>query len=63
MGEVNITSPTGIGITKLKSLSFVGKEKFLKSVCVKSNHENMMKSNDGIFFYRVNENEGTCLFG
>ena len=36
---------------KKKSLSFIGKEQFLKSVDVKSNHENMMKSNDGIFFH------------
>ena len=62
MGDVNIASPPGIGLKKSKS-SFVGKEKFLKSVGVKSNHGNMIKSNDGIFFYRANENEGTCFFG
>ena len=32
------------------------------SVDVKSNHENMMKSNDGIFFHDVrSENEGDFL--
>ena len=35
--------------------------KFLKSVDVKSNHENMMKSTDGIFFHHGSENEGTCF--
>ena len=46
MGEVNITPTSEKGLNKSKSLSFVGKEKFLKSVGVKSNYENMMKSND-----------------
>ena len=49
MEEVNITPTSGKGLNKSKSLSFVGKEKFLKSVGVKRNYENMMKSNDGIF--------------
>ena len=48
--EVNITPSLGIGLKKSKSLSFVCKEKFLTSVGVKSNHESMIKSNDGIFF-------------
>ena len=43
MGDVNITPSPGIGLNKSKSLSFVGKEKSLKSVDVKSNRENMMK--------------------
>ena len=63
MGEVNITPTSEKGLNKSKSLSFVGKEKFLKSVGVKSNYENMMKSNDGIFFHYGSENEGTCFFG
>ena len=61
MGKVNITPPPGIGLTKSKSLSFVSKEKFLKTAGVKSNHENMMESNDGMFFYHGSENEGTCF--
>ena len=28
----------------------------------KSNYENMMKSNDGIFFHHGNENKVTCFF-
>ena len=35
--------------------------KVLKSADVKSNHENMMKSNDGIFFHHGSENKGTCF--
>ena len=62
MGEVNTTQSPGVGWKKSKSLSFTGKERFLKSVNVKSNHENM-KSNDGIFFHHVSENEGTRFFG
>ena len=33
----------------------------MKGVDVKSNHENMMKSTDGIFFDHGSENEGTCF--
>ena len=62
MGEVNVTPLPGIGLKKSKSLSFVGKEKYLKSVGVKGNHEKMMKSNDGIFFHCGSENEDTCIF-
>ena len=43
MGEVNITSTSEIGLQKWKYLSFIGKEKLLKSVDMKSNHEIMMK--------------------
>ena len=52
-----------MGFPKLKSNCsiFVGKEKLLKSVGVKSNHENMMKSNDEVFFRYRNENDGTCF--
>ena len=63
MGEVSITPPPGIGLTKSKSLSFVSKEKFLKTAGVKSNHENMMESNDGMFFYHGSKNEGTSFLG
>ena len=41
-----------------KSLCFACKEKFLKSDGVKSNDENMMKSNDGIPSLHESENEG-----
>ena len=37
-----------VALKKSRSLRFVGNEKFLKSGGVKSNHENMMKNNDGI---------------
>ena len=37
------------------------KEKFLKSGGIKSNHENMMKSNGGIPSHHVSEKEGTCF--
>ena len=43
MGEVNITSTSETGLQKWKYLSFIGKEKLLKSVDMKSNHEIMMK--------------------
>ena len=42
-------------------LSFVSKEKFLKSDIVKRNHGNM-KSNDGIPSHHGKENEGTHFF-
>ena len=44
-------------------MSFVSKEKFLKTAGVKSNHENMMESNDGMFFYHGSKNEGTSFLG
>ena len=44
MRKVIITPPPGTGLKKSKSLSFVGKERFLKSVGVKNDHENMMKN-------------------
>ena len=61
MGKINITPPPGIGLKKSKSLHFFGKENFLKSVGIKGNHENMIKSNDGIFFHG-SDKEGTCFF-
>ena len=39
-------------------LSFVGR---VKSDGVKRNHENKMKSNDGIPSHHGSENEGTCF--
>ena len=47
-----------VALKKSKSLCFVSKEKFLKSVGVKSNDENMIKSNDGIPSPHGSENEG-----
>ena len=63
MGSVNKDPLSGIGLKKSKSLTFIGKEKFMKSAGVKNNHENMSKSNDGIFFHHGSENEGTCFLG
>ena len=63
MGEVNITPPPGIGLKKSKYLSFVRKKRFPRSVSVKSNHENLIQSNDGIFFHHGSKNEGTCFLG
>ena len=37
-----------VALKKSKSLSWVNNEKFLKSGGVKSNDENLVKSNDGI---------------
>ena len=50
-------------LKKSKSLFFASKEEFLKSDGVKSNDENMMKSNDGIPCPHGSENEGMCFFG
>ena len=52
-----------VALKKSKSLSFVSKEKFLKSDGVKSNHENMTKSNDGLSRHHGSENEGTYFLG
>ena len=51
-----------VALKKSKSLCFASKDKFLKSEGVKSNDENMMKSNDGIPSPHASENEGTCFF-
>ena len=48
------------GLKNSKSLSPVVKEKFFKSVDVKSNDENMMKSNDGVSFHHGIR---SCFFG
>ena len=37
-----------VALKKSKSLCFASEQKFLKNDGVKSNDENMMKSNDGI---------------
>ena len=52
-----------VALKKLKSLSFVGKESILRSGGVKSNDENMVKSNEEIPSPHGSENEGTCFFG
>ena len=56
---MNIMSDVeSIALKKSKSFCFACKEKFLKSDGVKSNDENMMKSNDGIPSLHGSENEG-----
>ena len=52
-----------VALKKLKSLRFVGKVNILRSGGVKSNDENMVKSNEGIPSPHGSENEGTCFFG
>ena len=52
-----------VALKKLKSLSFVGKVNILRSGGVKSNDENLVKSNEGIPSPHGSENEGTCFFG
>ena len=52
-----------VALKKSKSLCFASKEKFLKSDGIKSNDENMMKSNDGIPSLHGSENEGMFFFG
>ena len=47
-----------VPLKKSKSLCFASKEKFLKCDGVKSNYENVMKSNDGIPSPHGSENEG-----
>ena len=51
-------------VTLKKSNLYVSSaKKFLKSEGVKSNDENVMKSNDGIPSHYGSENKGTCFFG
>ena len=57
---INVES---ISLKKSKSLCFTSKEKFLKSDGVKSNDENMIKSNDGILSPQGSENEITVFLG
>ena len=47
-----------IALKKSKALCFASKEKFLKSIGVKCNDKNMMKSNEGIPSLHGSENEG-----
>ena len=42
-------------VKEIKSLSFVGKEKFLKSEGIKSNHENVMKTKNRNPFHHEKE--------
>ena len=51
-----------VALKKSKSLCFASKVNFLKSEGVKSNDENMMKSNDGIPSPHGSENEGMCFW-
>ena len=51
-----------MALKKSKSLSFFSRERFLKSECVKGNHENMMKSHDGILCHHGSKNEGMWFF-
>ena len=50
-------------LKKSKSLFFASKEEFLKSDGVKSNDENMMKSNDGIPSHHESKKVGTSFLG
>ena len=49
-------------LKKIKIFMFASEEKSLKSDDVKSNDENIMKSNDGISSPHGNDNEGMCFF-
>ena len=50
-------------LKKIKIFMFASEEKSLKSDDVKSNDENIMKSNDGIPSPHGSDNEGMCFFG
>ena len=52
-----------VALKKSKFLFFASKEKFLKSDGLKSNDENMMKSNDGIPSPHGSVKESTYFFG
>ena len=52
-----------VALTKSKSLCFPVKKNFLKGDGVKSNDENMIKSNDGIPSPHGSENEDMSFFG
>ena len=52
-----------VALKKSKSLCFASEQKFLKSDGVKSNDENMMKSNDGIPSPHGSVKESTYFFG
>ena len=52
-----------VALKKIKIFMFPSEEKSLKSDYVKSNDENIMKSNDGIPSPHGSDNEGMCFFG
>ena len=52
-----------VSLSNQHLLSFISQEMFLKSDGVKRNHENMMKSNDGIPSHHGSKNEIACFFG
>ena len=52
-----------VALKKIKIFMFPSEEKSLKSDDVKSNDENIMKSNDGIPSPHGSDNEGMCFFG
>ena len=51
-----------VALKKIKIFMFPSEEKSLKSDDVKSNDENIMKSNDGIPSPHGSDNEGMCFF-
>ena len=51
-----------VALKKSKSLCFASKEKFFKNDSIKSNDENMMKSNNGIPSLHGSENKGRCFW-
>ena len=52
-----------VALKKSKSSCFASEEKFFKSDGVKSNDENMMKSNYGIPSPQGRKSEGMCFLG
>ena len=52
-----------VALKKIKIFMFPSEEKSLKSDDVKSNDENIMKSNDGSPSPHGSDNEGMCFFG
>ena len=52
-----------VALKKIKIFMFPSEEKSLKSDDVKSNDENIMKSNDGIPSPHGSDNESMCFFG
>ena len=52
-----------VALKKIKIFMFPSEEKSLKSDDVKSNDENIIKSNDGIPSPHGSDNEGMCFFG
>ena len=52
-----------VALRKSKPLRFASNKKFFKSGGVASNHENIMKSIDGIPSHHGSVNEDTCYLG